>query len=96
VAHPPAPADAETLATVSRQCLAQGDLDRALKGFRSLLLLPLDAGPITKAEVYLHLGEIHERKGELRKAISMLERALESDPTLAPARELLARLSAGA
>ncbi|MBI5480553.1 MAG: tetratricopeptide repeat protein [Deltaproteobacteria bacterium] len=94
-AYVPSPGDAEGLLTVARQCLEKGDLERALRGFRALLLLRLDAGPISKAEVYRSLGEIHERLGERNKAINMLERALEAEPTLAGARERLERLSAG-
>ena len=35
---------------------------------------------VTRADVYLHLGEIHEKLGEGPKAIGMYERGLELDP----------------
>jgi tetratricopeptide (TPR) repeat protein len=70
-----------------------GDLDRAQKTYRALLLQKLDGGsPITKGEVFLHLGEISSRQGDKAKAVQMLERALENDPNLAPAKNLLAEL----
>jgi tetratricopeptide (TPR) repeat protein len=70
-----------------------GDLDRAQKTYRALLLQKLDGGsPITKGEVFLRLGEISSRQGDKAKAVQMLERALENDPNLAPAKNLLAEL----
>jgi len=74
-------------------CLKTGDLERAQKTFRALLLQRLD-GPsgITKADVYFYLGTTLEQQGDKPKAISMLERALEADKTHACALELLARV----
>ena len=70
-----------------------GDLERAQKTYRALLLQKLDGGsPITKGEVFLRLGEISSRQGDKAKAVQMLERALENDPNLAPAKNLLAEL----
>jgi tetratricopeptide (TPR) repeat protein len=70
-----------------------GDLDRAQKTYRALLLQKLDGGsPITKGEVFLRLGEISGKQGDKAKAVQMLERALENDPNLAPAKNLLAEL----
>ncbi len=70
-----------------------GDLERAQKTYRALLLQKLDASaPITKAEVFLRLGEIAGRLGDKPKAVQMLERALENDPSLATAKTLLAEL----
>ena len=45
--------------------LGTGDLERAQKTFRALLLQKLDAtSPISKGEVFYHLGEIaHRRDG---------------------------------
>ena len=68
-------------------------IDRAQKTFRALLLQKLDdASPISKAEVFYYLGEISHRQGDDRKALQMLERALDNDKDLAPARDLMARL----
>ena len=74
---------------------SMGDLERAQKTYRALLLQKLDAGaPITKAEVFFHLGEILHRQGDKPKAILMLERAVETDAKMARARDLLAELKA--
>jgi tetratricopeptide (TPR) repeat protein len=72
---------------------ANGDLDRAQKSFRALLLQKLepDSG-IQKADVYYYLGDIAEKQGDARKAITMLERALAEDPGHEQASELLAQL----
>jgi tetratricopeptide (TPR) repeat protein len=70
-----------------------GDLDRAQKTYRALLLQKLDnSSPISKGEVFFHLGEISSRQGDKAKAVQMLERALENDPGLSTAKNLLAEL----
>ncbi len=81
------------LRDLGRLCMTRGDLDRAQKTFRALLLQKLtgDAG-ITKADVYFYLGDISAKKGDNRKAISMLERAKAEDSEHAEALELLAQL----
>jgi tetratricopeptide (TPR) repeat protein len=70
-----------------------GDLDRAQKSFRALLLQRLepDSG-IQKADVYYYLGDIAAKQDDPRKAITMLERALAEDRGHAQATELLAKL----
>ena len=74
-------------------CLQTGDLDRAQKTFRALLLQRLEPGVgLTKADVYAHLGETLSLLEDKPKAISMLERALESDRGHARAAALLAQL----
>ena len=72
---------------------AAGDLDRAQKSFRALLLQHLepDSG-IQKADVYYYLGDIAAKQDDARKAITMLERALAEDADHAQASELLSRL----
>ncbi|MGD8823348.1 MAG: tetratricopeptide repeat protein [Myxococcales bacterium] len=72
---------------------ATGDLDRAQKSFRALLLQKLepDSG-IHKADVYYYLGDIAAQQNDPRKAITMLERALAEDASHAQASELLGRL----
>ena len=72
---------------------ARGDLARAQKSFRALLLQRLDdnAG-IAKADIYFYLGDIAAKQGDSRKAISMLERALAEDKAHEAATTLLADL----
>lgn len=74
-------------------CLRLGDLERAQKTFRALLLQRLDGSAgITKADVYFHLGQTLTQQGDKPKAISMVERALEADRGHLGAAELLSRL----
>jgi tetratricopeptide (TPR) repeat protein len=69
------------------------NIDRAQKTFKALLLQKLDdSSPITKGEVFYYLAEISHRQGDDKKAIQMVERALDSNKELAPAKELLAKL----
>jgi tetratricopeptide (TPR) repeat protein len=81
------------LSDLGRLCVARGDFDRAEKTFRALLLQKLRPDDeITKADVYFHLGEIAAKKGDAKKGISMLERALAEDKTHGPASALMAQL----
>jgi tetratricopeptide (TPR) repeat protein len=72
---------------------ANGDLDRAQKSFRALLLQKLepDAG-IRKADVYYYLGDIAVKQDDRHKAITMLERALAEDAGHEQASQLLTQL----
>ncbi len=74
-------------------CLKTGDLERAQKTFRALLLQRLDPSHgLTKADVYYHLGDTLHQQGDKAKAVGMLERAVDSDKTHARASALLAQL----
>jgi tetratricopeptide (TPR) repeat protein len=73
--------------------LETNDLDRAQKTFRALLLQRLDPNVgITKGEVFYYLGEISAKQGDRAKALQMLERAIENEPTLERARTKLTEL----
>jgi golgin subfamily B member 1 len=73
--------------------LETNDLDRAQKTFRALLLQRLDPSiGITKGEVFYYLGEISAKQGDKAKAVQMLERAIENEPTLARAKTKLTEL----
>ncbi|HKU39821.1 MAG TPA: tetratricopeptide repeat protein, partial [Polyangiales bacterium] len=81
------------LRDLGRLCLERGDLDRAQKTYRALLLQKLgdDAG-IHKADVYYYLGEISAKQGDKPKAKAMLERAISEAGQHAKASALLATL----
>ncbi len=87
------PGNVGILKRLGEVALDAGDLAKAQQMFRALLLQRLDAkSPISKAEVFLRLGEIHERLGETAKAIQNVERAVQQDPNCVAAREKLAAL----
>ncbi len=87
------PGNVATLRDLGKLTLEAGDLERAGKTYRALLLQKIDAtSPITKAEVFFRLGEIHHKQGDKTKAIQMLERAIENDQGLEEAKTLLAQL----
>ncbi|HTJ83826.1 MAG TPA: tetratricopeptide repeat protein, partial [Polyangiaceae bacterium] len=68
-------------------------VDRAGKTFKALLLQRLDEGaPITKSEVFYYLADVAHRQGDDKRAIQMLERALDNDKNYERAKELLAKL----
>jgi tetratricopeptide (TPR) repeat protein len=81
------------LRDLGKLCHSQGDLDRAQKTFRALLLQKLDGGVgITKADVYFYLGDIAAKQGDKTKAVSMLERAVAEQSDHPTARQLLTQL----
>ncbi|MFO0660378.1 MAG: tetratricopeptide repeat protein [Polyangiaceae bacterium] len=87
------PGSIATLRDLGLLTLEMGDLDRASKTFRALLLQKLDASsPISKGEVFYYLGEISHKQNDKAKAIQMLERAIENDTNLQKARDLLKEL----
>ena len=73
--------------------LEANDLDRAQKTFRALLLQRLDPSlGISKGEVFFYLGEISAKQGDKQKAVQMLERAIENEPSLERAKAMLSEL----
>ena len=89
------PGNVIVLRDLGKLALDEGDLERAQKTFRALLLQKLDASSgITKGEVFFYLGEISHRQSDRAKAVQMYERAVETDPTLTRAKEKLAELKA--
>ena len=69
-----------------------GDVDKAMKMLRPLLLQNLQSQGIDKADVYYILGELHAQKGETVKAISMLDRGLSQNRDHEGIKALLAQL----
>ncbi len=87
------PGNVQVLKQLGLVALEVNDSKKAMQMFRALLLQKLDAdSPITKAEVFYHLGIVHNKVGEKSKAIQMLERAIQTDDSLEPAKALLAEL----
>ncbi|MET0339843.1 MAG: tetratricopeptide repeat protein [Polyangiales bacterium] len=81
------------LADLGLLAFEQGDLERAQKTFRGLLLQKLDRdAPVSKADVYYYLGDISHQQGDRPKAISMLERAIAEQASHERAKSLLASL----
>ncbi len=88
------PSHAGTLAALGRLALRENDVERARKFYRSLLLQNFDeaSAGVSKAEVYLALGQIHVIAREIPKARNMFERGLENDPKNEQLRQALASL----
>lgn len=88
------PGNVNVLTLLGQVAMEIGDYKKAQQMFRALLLQKLDeSGPLKKSEVFLRLGEIHEKVGEAPKAIQMYERAIQTDG-LEAAKERLAALKA--
>jgi tetratricopeptide (TPR) repeat protein len=87
------PGSVSVLKDLGVLALETNDLDRAQKTFRALLLQRLDTNTgITKGEVFYYLGEISAKQGDKAKAVQMLERAIENEPSLDRARTKLLEL----
>jgi tetratricopeptide (TPR) repeat protein len=87
------PGNVQVLKRLGEVAIQLGDMKKAQQMFRALLLQKLDENsPITKAEVFLRLGEVHEKIDEKPKAIQMYERAVQADDKLEEAKQRLAAL----
>jgi tetratricopeptide (TPR) repeat protein len=86
------PTQAAVLGALARLSLRQSDAEAARRYLRTLLLQTFDekAAGITKAEVYLALGNLHKEAGENAKARNMFERGLETDSRNEALRQALA------
>jgi len=88
------PGNVNVLTLLGQVAFDIGDYKKAQQMFRALLLQKLDeSGPLKKSEVFLRLGEVHEKVGEAPKAIQMYERAIQTDG-LQAAKDRLAALKA--
>jgi tetratricopeptide (TPR) repeat protein len=77
-------------AELASVAMEQGQLDLATRAFRAITLLrEPGSSPLSKAIAYQHLGEIARQQGDVKRAILLLKRAIDDDPTLASARVLL-------
>jgi tetratricopeptide (TPR) repeat protein len=87
------PGNINVLKRLGEVAIDVGDMKKAQQMFRALLLQKLDdSSPITKAEVFMRLGEVHEKLEEKSKAIQMYERAVQADDTLEQAKIRLVAL----
>jgi tetratricopeptide (TPR) repeat protein len=88
------PGNIFVLRQLGEVAMESGDTAKAQQMFRALLLQRLDGqSPISKAQVFCRLGQIHQSLGEGPKAKQMFERAIQTDPQLAEAKAALASFS---
>jgi tetratricopeptide (TPR) repeat protein len=73
--------------------LELGNLEVAQRALRQITMLKVPA-PMAKAIAYQHLGEIARQQGDVRRAMMLLKRAIDDDPTLEEAKQLLDQLQA--
>ena len=69
------------------------NLDVAQRALRAITMLKVPA-PLPKALAYQHLGEIARQQGDVKRAMMLLKRAIDDDPSLQSARILLDALHA--
>ena len=70
-----------------------GNLDVAQRALRAITMLKVPA-PLSKALAYQHLGEIARQQGDVKRAMMLVKRAIDDDPSLESARSLLEALQA--
>jgi tetratricopeptide (TPR) repeat protein len=86
------PGNLQVLTLLGDVAIKAKDYKKAQQMYRALLLQKLDAGaPVSKSQVFLRLGDIHEAVGETPKAIQMYERAVQTDGS-PEAKEKIANL----
>ncbi|MBS2011556.1 MAG: tetratricopeptide repeat protein [Deltaproteobacteria bacterium] len=71
-----------------------GNLDLAQRALRAVTMLKQPA-PLPKAMAYQHLGEIARQQGDVKRAMMLVKRAIDDDPTLESAKQLLEALQSG-
>ncbi len=87
------PQHTATMVALGRLYMTATEWEKARRIYRSMLLQNLDpAAGVSKADVYLALGEIHEKLGEGPKAVGMYERGLELDAGHAALKSAIARV----
>ncbi len=87
------PGNLHVLKQLGEVALETGDLKKAQQMFLALRLQKLEGdSPISKGEVLLRLGQVHQKLGEDAKAKQMYERALQADDKLEEAKKGLAEL----
>ena len=79
---------ASELATVA---MVHAQHEVATRALRAITMLKT-AAPMSKGLAYQYLGEIARQQGDKKRAIMLLKRAIDDDPTLDSARALLEQL----
>jgi tetratricopeptide (TPR) repeat protein len=81
-------------AELAQIALEDRHLDLATRALRAVTLLKNPTtSPMSKAVAYQKLGEVAREQGDVKRAVLLLKRALDEDPTLATARALLDALA---
>lgn len=78
---------------LAQRAIELQSLDLAQRALRVITMLK-EPAPLPKALAYQHLGEIARQQGDGKRAMMMLKRAIDDDPTLQSARDLLQKLQA--
>jgi tetratricopeptide (TPR) repeat protein len=73
--------------------LEGGQLEVAVRALRAITMMK-SPGPMTRAHAYHWLGHIAQQQGDVKRAVVMLKRAVDEDPSLDDARAMLDALSA--
>jgi tetratricopeptide (TPR) repeat protein len=82
-------------AELASLALEMGDVDIATRALRSITLLKdPSTSHLPRGLAYQYLGEIARQQGDAKRAMLLLKRALEDDPSLDAARSLIEELRA--
>jgi tetratricopeptide (TPR) repeat protein len=79
---------ASELALVAREA---GQLELAQRALRAVTMLKAPA-PLSRGLAYQYLGEIAQKQGDTKRALMLLKRAVDDDPSLSSAKALLSQL----
>jgi tetratricopeptide (TPR) repeat protein len=88
--------DPQNGAVASELALRARDAEQwelAQRALRAVTMLKSPA-PLSRGLAYQYLGEIAQKQGDVKRAVMLLKRAVDDDPSLASAKALLAQLKA--
>jgi tetratricopeptide (TPR) repeat protein len=81
----------QVVADLAYLAMELGELDLALSALRVVTVSKVDS-PLTKGVAFLMQAKIAQQRGEGRRAVMWAHRAIEEDPTLAEAHQLIQEL----
>ncbi len=78
----------DVCASVALRALELDERELATRALRAITMLKTP-GPMSRALAYQHLGDIAQKQGDSRRALTLLRRAVTEDPGLESARSLM-------
>jgi tetratricopeptide (TPR) repeat protein len=87
------PQNGQVASELAEVAMQLGNLEVATRALRAITMLKSPA-PISKALAYQYLGEIASHQGDRKRALLLLKRAIDDDPSLSTARALYDALQA--
>lgn len=82
----------DVLASLGMLHYEDGELDKAMKVFRGLLLQRAESATLPKSEIYYRMGDIYMQQDDKRRALGMFQRGLEADKEHLGCKSMIAEI----